>query len=66
MHTHNDTLPSLPVQIWDPDTDRYEVPVPMTVPDAPETNEDKRLYKVSIVNKPFGIKVTRKSTGTTM
>lgn len=51
-----------PVQIWDPATDRYEVPVPLTVPATPETDESKRLYKVLITNNPFGIQVIRKST----
>uniref|UniRef100_A0A672GPR3 alpha-glucosidase n=1 Tax=Salarias fasciatus TaxID=181472 RepID=A0A672GPR3_SALFA len=51
-------------KIWDPSTDRYEVPVPLTVPSAPEPDEDKRLYKVIVTDKPFGIQVIRKSTGT--
>uniref|UniRef100_A0A672GPQ1 Maltase n=1 Tax=Salarias fasciatus TaxID=181472 RepID=A0A672GPQ1_SALFA len=51
-------------KIWDPSTPRYEVPVPLTVPSAPEPDEDKRLYKVTVTDKPFGIQVIRKSTGT--
>ncbi|XP_059187897.1 sucrase-isomaltase, intestinal isoform X2 [Centropristis striata] len=54
----------LQFKIWDPATDRYEVPVPLTVPTTPETNEGRRLYKVEVSNNPFGIKVIRKSTGT--
>nr|XP_057936355.1 sucrase-isomaltase, intestinal [Doryrhamphus excisus] len=54
----------LQFKIWDPATDRYEVPVPLSVPPVPETNEDKRLYKVLFKNNPFGIQVIRKSTGT--
>ncbi|XP_013863590.1 maltase-glucoamylase, intestinal [Austrofundulus limnaeus] len=56
----------LQFKIWDPSptSDRFEVPVPLSVPDAPETDEDKRLYKVLVSNKPFGIQVIRKSTGT--
>ncbi|KAM7399513.1 hypothetical protein PAMP_018780 [Pampus punctatissimus] len=54
----------LQFKIWDPTTDRYEVPVPLSVPAAPETNENKRLYKVHVTNNPFGIQVVRKSTGT--
>uniref|UniRef100_A0A4W6E6N8 alpha-glucosidase n=1 Tax=Lates calcarifer TaxID=8187 RepID=A0A4W6E6N8_LATCA len=54
----------LQFKIWDPATYRYEVPVPLTVPAVPETDENKRLYKVLIENNPFGIKVIRKSTGT--
>uniref|UniRef100_A0A7N6ALI3 alpha-glucosidase n=1 Tax=Anabas testudineus TaxID=64144 RepID=A0A7N6ALI3_ANATE len=45
---------------------RYEVPVPLSVPDAPETDENKRLYKVLFTKNPFGIQVIRKSTGTTI
>ncbi|KAG7226089.1 hypothetical protein INR49_018700 [Caranx melampygus] len=54
----------LQFKIWDPTTDRYEVPVPLSVPATPETDENKRLYKVEISNNPFGIQVIRKSTGT--
>uniref|UniRef100_A0A7N8WI38 alpha-glucosidase n=1 Tax=Mastacembelus armatus TaxID=205130 RepID=A0A7N8WI38_9TELE len=54
----------LQFKIWDPATDRYEVPVPLSVPAAPETDENKRLYKVLITNNPFGIQVIRKNTGT--
>ncbi|KAK2899547.1 sucrase-isomaltase, intestinal-like [Channa argus] len=54
----------LQFKIWDPATDRYEVPVPLSLPVTPETDENKRLYKVFITNKPFGIQVVRKSTGT--
>ncbi|XP_037531236.1 maltase-glucoamylase, intestinal [Nematolebias whitei] len=51
-------------KIWDPTSERFEVPVPLSVPGAPETNENKRIYKVSVSTKPFGIQVIRKSTGT--
>uniref|UniRef100_A0A3Q3A333 alpha-glucosidase n=1 Tax=Kryptolebias marmoratus TaxID=37003 RepID=A0A3Q3A333_KRYMA len=54
----------LQFKIWDPTSDRFEVPVPLSVPDAPETDENKRLYKVLVSHKPFGIQVIRKSTGT--
>ncbi|KAM9358900.1 sucrase-isomaltase, intestinal [Symphorus nematophorus] len=54
----------LQFKIWDPSTDRYEVPVPLSVPSSPEINESKRLYKVQITKNPFGIQVIRKSTGT--
>ncbi|XP_051252783.1 sucrase-isomaltase, intestinal [Dicentrarchus labrax] len=54
----------LQFKIWDPTTDRYEVPVPLSLPTAPETNESKRLYKVHVTDSPFGIQVIRKSTGT--
>uniref|UniRef100_A0A3B4B102 P-type domain-containing protein n=1 Tax=Periophthalmus magnuspinnatus TaxID=409849 RepID=A0A3B4B102_9GOBI len=51
-------------KIWDPATERYEVPVPLNVPANPETDENKRMYKVELTNNPFGIRVIRKSTGT--
>ncbi|KAK5868335.1 hypothetical protein PBY51_009361 [Eleginops maclovinus] len=54
----------LQFKIWDPNTERYEVPVPLAVPATPETDETKRLYKVQLTNNPFGIQVIRKSTGT--
>ncbi|GLD74046.1 sucrase-isomaltase, intestinal [Lates japonicus] len=62
VHYHSGDM--LQFKIWDPATYRYEVPVPLTVPAVPETDENKRLYKVLIENNPFGIKVIRKSTGT--
>uniref|UniRef100_A0A8C2ZM25 alpha-glucosidase n=1 Tax=Cyclopterus lumpus TaxID=8103 RepID=A0A8C2ZM25_CYCLU len=54
----------LQFKIWDPTTERYEVPVPLSVPLTPETDESKRLYKVEVTQNPFGIQVIRKSTGT--
>ncbi|KAF3848025.1 hypothetical protein F7725_021053 [Dissostichus mawsoni] len=54
----------LQFKIWDPNTERYEVPVPLSVPATPETDEAKRLYKVQFTDNPFGIQVIRKSTGT--
>ncbi|KAM9853733.1 sucrase-isomaltase, intestinal [Aulostomus maculatus] len=54
----------LQFKIWDPATDRYEVPVPLSLPSVPETDSNKRLYRVLVTNNPFGIQVIRKSTGT--
>ncbi|XP_056297994.1 sucrase-isomaltase, intestinal [Pseudoliparis swirei] len=54
----------LQFKIWDPTRERYEVPVPLSVPPTPETVENKRLYNVKVTQKPFGIQVIRKSTGT--
>uniref|UniRef100_A0AAQ5ZHE7 alpha-glucosidase n=1 Tax=Amphiprion ocellaris TaxID=80972 RepID=A0AAQ5ZHE7_AMPOC len=54
----------LQFKIWDPTTDRYEVPVPLSVPAAPETDATKRLYEVRFTNNTFGIQVIRKSTNT--
>ncbi|XP_044058887.1 maltase-glucoamylase, intestinal [Siniperca chuatsi] len=62
IHYHSSDM--LQFKIQDPATHRYEVPVPLSVPAAPETNENKRLYKVLVTNNPFGIQVIRKSTGT--
>uniref|UniRef100_A0A3B5B509 P-type domain-containing protein n=1 Tax=Stegastes partitus TaxID=144197 RepID=A0A3B5B509_9TELE len=56
----------LQFKIWDPATDRYEVPVPLSVPAVPETDATKRKYEVQIAEKPFGIKVIRKSTKATI
>ncbi|XP_048837847.1 sucrase-isomaltase, intestinal isoform X2 [Brienomyrus brachyistius] len=54
----------LQFKIYDPVTKRFEVPVPLDIPPTPEMDANKRLYEVSVAQQPFGIKVTRKSTGT--
>ncbi|KAL3992154.1 werner syndrome ATP-dependent helicase [Sarotherodon galilaeus] len=54
----------LQFKIYDPNNNRYEVPVELSVPTTPETNENNRLYRVAIVQHPFGIQIIRKSTGT--
>uniref|UniRef100_A0A3P8ZUI1 alpha-glucosidase n=1 Tax=Esox lucius TaxID=8010 RepID=A0A3P8ZUI1_ESOLU len=54
----------LQFKIFDPTNKRYEVPVPLTVPPNPETDETKRQYRVQIQANPFGIQVYRNSTGT--
>ncbi|XP_036974620.1 maltase-glucoamylase, intestinal [Acanthopagrus latus] len=54
----------LQFKIWDPATERYEVPVELSVPPTPDIDENSRLYKVKITHNPFGIQVYRKSTGT--
>ncbi|KAF6720919.1 Maltase-glucoamylase, intestinal [Oryzias melastigma] len=64
IHYHSGDM--LQFKIYDPSTERFEVPVPLTVPSTPESNEDNRLYKVSVTDSPFGIQVVRKSTGTTI
>uniref|UniRef100_A0AAX7UXJ2 alpha-glucosidase n=1 Tax=Astatotilapia calliptera TaxID=8154 RepID=A0AAX7UXJ2_ASTCA len=40
----------LQFKIYDPNDDRYEVPVELSVPTTPETEESNRLYRVAIVN----------------
>uniref|UniRef100_A0A3Q2V8W7 alpha-glucosidase n=1 Tax=Haplochromis burtoni TaxID=8153 RepID=A0A3Q2V8W7_HAPBU len=54
----------LQFKIYDPNDDRYEVPVELSVPTTPETEESNRLYRVAIVQYPFGIQIIRNSTGT--
>ncbi|CAO2603305.1 MGAM [Lemmus lemmus] len=54
----------LQFKIFDPNNKRYEVPVPLNIPDVPESTEEGRLYEVSIKENPFGIEIRRKSTGT--
>uniref|UniRef100_A0AAX7VJB0 alpha-glucosidase n=1 Tax=Astatotilapia calliptera TaxID=8154 RepID=A0AAX7VJB0_ASTCA len=54
----------LQFKIYDPNDDRYEVPVELSVPTTPETEESNRLYRVAIVKYPFGIQIIRNSTGT--
>uniref|UniRef100_A0A671MM13 alpha-glucosidase n=1 Tax=Sinocyclocheilus anshuiensis TaxID=1608454 RepID=A0A671MM13_9TELE len=53
---------SLRWKIFDPSNARYEVPLPLDLPAMPETEENNRLYRVQINNKPFGIQVIRKDT----
>ncbi|XP_056622067.1 sucrase-isomaltase, intestinal [Triplophysa dalaica] len=58
---------SLRWKIFDPVNKRFEVPVPLTLPSTPETDEAKRLYRVQISGDlPFGIQVIRKSTNETI
>lgn len=58
---------SLRWKIFDADKKRYEVPVHLTLPSTPETDEGKRLYRVQINQEPpFGIQVIRKDTGETI
>uniref|UniRef100_A0A803W8T6 alpha-glucosidase n=1 Tax=Ficedula albicollis TaxID=59894 RepID=A0A803W8T6_FICAL len=53
----------LQFKIYDDQNPRYEVPVPLNLPSSPSPSED-RLYEVSIQDRPFGIEIRRKSTGT--
>ncbi|XP_019358783.1 PREDICTED: sucrase-isomaltase, intestinal [Gavialis gangeticus] len=54
----------LQFKIYDYNSRRYEVPVPLNIPSSPRSTAENRLYEVSIQNEPFGIQVRRKSTGT--
>ena len=56
-------------QIYDPNVDRYEAPVPLTLPEE-DNNDTTSLYDVIISPDSsmddFFIKVVRKSTNKTM
>ncbi|XP_076422556.1 maltase-glucoamylase isoform X6 [Peromyscus maniculatus bairdii] len=54
----------LQFKIYDPNHSRYEVPVPLNIPDDPISTRDDRLYDVLIKQNPFGVEIRRKSTGT--
>ncbi|KAM6201840.1 maltase-glucoamylase-like [Rhynchocyon petersi] len=54
----------LQFKIYDPNTSRYEVPVPLNIPEVPSSTPEAQLYDVFIKEKPFGIEIRRKSTGT--
>ncbi|XP_064418118.1 maltase-glucoamylase [Latimeria chalumnae] len=59
---HNDYM--LEFKIYVPNVPRYEVPVPLNIPNNPANDGSERLYEVKIMDKPFGIQIIRKSTGT--
>ncbi|KFP72226.1 Maltase-glucoamylase, intestinal, partial [Acanthisitta chloris] len=50
--------------IYDYQNRRYEVPVPLNLPSSPTTTSQDREYEVTLQQKPFGIEIRRKSTGT--
>ena len=50
-------------QVFDPNNKRYEVPIETPKVEQEATTID---YTVSVTNFPFGIAVTRKSTGTVL
>ncbi|NWS64267.1 MGA protein, partial [Chunga burmeisteri] len=54
----------LQFKIYDYANERYEVPVPLNLPESPESTVKNRLYDVTVQNKPFGIQIRRRSTGT--
>ncbi|NWQ87946.1 MGA protein, partial [Burhinus bistriatus] len=54
----------LQFKIYDYQNARYEVPVSLNLPSSPGSTDKERLYEVSVQQKPFGIQVRRKSTGT--
>ncbi|KAL8620862.1 hypothetical protein ACOMHN_047033 [Nucella lapillus] len=49
-------------RIFDPNNKRYEVPMDLNTGSTPITPE-KADYKVTLQSSPFGIQITRKSTG---
>nr|XP_001504613.1 sucrase-isomaltase, intestinal [Equus caballus] len=54
----------LQFKIYDAQNKRYEVPVPLNIPDTPTSTYENRLYDVEIKENPFGIQIRRRSTGT--
>lgn len=56
----------LQFKIYDPNNERYEVPVPLNIPSTPQSSQEGRLYDVEIKNNPFGILIRRRSTNTTI
>ncbi|XP_011850885.1 PREDICTED: maltase-glucoamylase, intestinal, partial [Mandrillus leucophaeus] len=54
----------LQFKIYDPNNNRYEVPVPLNVPTVPSSTPEGQLYDVLIKKNPFGIEIRRRSTGT--
>ncbi|XP_054215275.1 maltase-glucoamylase isoform X3 [Homo sapiens] len=54
----------LQFKIYDPNNNRYEVPVPLNIPSVPSSTPEGQLYDVLIKKNPFGIEIRRKSTGT--
>uniref|UniRef100_A0A8C6BF76 Maltase-glucoamylase n=1 Tax=Monodon monoceros TaxID=40151 RepID=A0A8C6BF76_MONMO len=58
---HKDNM--LQFKIYDPNNNRYEVPVPLNIPRVPSSTSESRLYDVLIKKNPFGIEIHRKSTG---
>ncbi|NXW98889.1 MGA protein, partial [Larus smithsonianus] len=54
----------LQFKIYDYAAKRYEVPVPLNLPESPESVAEKRLYDVAVQSDPFGVQVRRRSTGT--
>ncbi|KAF3827276.1 hypothetical protein GH733_002762, partial [Mirounga leonina] len=53
----------LQFKIYDLQTKRYEVPVPLNIPAMPTSTYENRLYDVEIKENPFGIQIRRRSTG---
>ncbi|XP_072111509.1 sucrase-isomaltase, intestinal [Mobula birostris] len=58
----NDNM--LNFKIFDPQEKRYEVPIQLHFPNPAPGNGVSNLYEVNFVNYPFGIQITRKSSGT--
>ncbi|ETW05245.1 hypothetical protein, variant [Aphanomyces invadans] len=54
------------VRIYDPSFRRYEVPLPLHVAGNFSSNSTTKLYSVSVTESPFGLAITRVSTGETL
>ena len=59
---HFDTL--VPFKIFDPHTDRYEVP--LDTPPLPTTVDPDVDYLINFTHFPFGLTVTRRTSGHVM
>ncbi|NXP02689.1 MGA protein, partial [Thinocorus orbignyianus] len=59
---HSDHL--LQFKIYDYANKRYEVPVPLNLPEIPQSSSQNRLYDVMVQKEPFGIQIRRRNTGT--
>uniref|UniRef100_A0A4W3K2V3 alpha-glucosidase n=1 Tax=Callorhinchus milii TaxID=7868 RepID=A0A4W3K2V3_CALMI len=49
-------------KIFDPKEKRYEVPIPLNIPNVPANETFEQLYDVQLTYNPFGIMVKRKSS----
>ncbi|NXJ72579.1 MGA protein, partial [Rostratula benghalensis] len=54
----------LQFKIYDYANERYEVPVPLNLPEVPQSSPQDRLYEVMVQGEPFGLQIRRRSTGT--
>ncbi|KAM6100899.1 LOW QUALITY PROTEIN: maltase-glucoamylase-like, partial [Pterocles gutturalis] len=62
VRQHTDRL--LQLKIYDYANKLYEVPVQLNLPASPTSTAQSRLYDVTVLRKPFGVQVRRRSSGT--